>query len=359
MSASLLSVALPGPDLQVARGAALVLGLLGALTVLDLTLGTAWRNQRERRRTRQLDETITALLGAVAAGDASHAHEVVRRCPAHVLAEACLRAARSLSGRDLDLVRRAVSPSRVPRRARRDLRSRRWPRRLRGVRLLQVVTDDPPAPERLRDPHPEVRAAAVAWAGRNLADRDPPRTWTAQEPGDVVAALGDALLDGSALVRLAAKHAVATAEPALTEPVVRALERARDHRAHPLQPLAPLAAAAATSVPAARLEPFLYAEHPRVRAAALEAMVASDPSRTVALCAAGVEDAEPVRAAVARVTGRDLDSVHHLVELATDRSWVVRQAARLALHELDAVGRVLARRVQLSAVPAGTEVRRW
>jgi hypothetical protein len=361
------------PSVELVRVVVVLLTALTVAAALDLTLGTVLRNRRHRRRQRQLDQ---ALQGLVTALDPSVALEAVVaqiRCLPHpVVDEALALTARSFGGADRERVRAVAQALGVPERAWRASRSRSWPKRLRGVRLLSVVSDEVPALALLTDGDAEVRGAAVLWAGlavgttRATSRGEAPsaRSWSSTPAGavvDPVPALGDALLDPAALVRLCAKHAIVSSEPPTAAAVERALTVTAQDRGTPLAPVAPLAVAAVLGprVPLALTTPYLDDPEVLVRASAIRAVAAAAPDRIPALCDVGLGDAAPVRAAVADVAGRDLRAVHHLVTLALDPAWQVRHAARVSLRRLGPVGRVLSRRVQRGPVGQVTEVAPW
>ncbi|MTV27023.1 hypothetical protein FTX61_16605 [Nitriliruptoraceae bacterium ZYF776] len=345
--------------LLVVRIAAMVFAVLTLGAVLDLTLGTRLRNRAHRRRhagVRQAFDAVVSLTDP--ATDPAQVAQQLRELPDRVVEEALTVTARSLAGRDRDRFREVADHVGVHDRARAQLRSRRWWRRLRAVRVLRMTSAQAPVLELFDDEEPEIRAAAALWVGSLLESGEAlPAAggrWAATSSPATEAAdrLADGLLDPAALVRLATKHAVGRGGAVPVDAVERALTRCLADPDRPsLLPVAPLAAAAAlgTAVDPQLVTPFLDDHDARVRAAAVRADAAVQPERVAELCDRFVVDDQVVREAVAAVAGRDLASAHHLVGLSADDAWQVRQIARRSLGRLGPVGRALLRRVQREA----------
>ncbi|GGI06186.1 hypothetical protein [Egicoccus halophilus] len=321
--------------------------LLGAL---DLVLGT-WRRRRHGGRRREAERDLLAVVVDALAG-ADHldgARRAIREAEPAVAEQVCLAAGRIVGEEERALLAELAAAADVNQRARRELRSRHWWRRLRAVRLLHVASDDPADLQVLADPHPEVRAAALLWLSdrpRQLGERPvvlPPR----RPSRDATELLADALVSDAALVRVAAKHVCVKADPPPLAVLERALELARRPETHPLAAVAPLTTIAALggSVPLS-FDDFLASDAAPVRAAAIRAVAATAPEQTALLARRHLADEQVVRIAVADVAGRDPAAGALLLALAEDPAWQVRQVARRTLVRSGPVGRALLRRLQ-------------
>ena len=331
----------------------LVLLAVVLLAALDMLLGT-WHRRRRWFRRRRAEHELMAVVVDALAEPAELASAVSAMQAAHpaVAETVCLAAGRVVAEEQRGVLAALAKAADVNRRARSQLRSSRWWRRLRAVRLLHLASDDPADLRVLNDPHPEVRAAALLW----LSDR--PRQLQARPVGaaarrsgyrDATELLADALVSDAALVRIAAKHVCVKADPAPGWVLDRALQLARQSP-NPLAAVAPLTTVAALGqrvrLP---LDDLLASTAAPVRAAALRAIAATDPDRTVGLVAAHLDDEPVVRLAVADVARRDPAAAPVLLRLAADPAWQVRQAARRSLLRSGAVGRALLRRLQQAA----------
>lgn len=218
--------------------------------------------------------------------------------------------------------------------ARRLTTSRFWPWRLRGVRVLMLLSDDRSLiPQLVTDKNPEVRSAAVEWA--------------ADEPGEEMAALITPLLDRAA--------------PRYRFAVIDAMIRMRGSVVEPLRVLLSTSTDAATLASALRIARHIAdarflqealslarggsAEVVRGAARVLGAIGGAE-SPLVLRKLLGHED-ESVRAAAIRAL-RDLDdrdSVEQIAGRLRDSSWAVRREAALALRALGPDGSVLLRQM--------------
>ncbi len=208
-----------------------------------------------------------------------------------------------------------------------------WPWRLKGVRVLMLLSDNrSPIAQLVADGNAEVRSAAVEWA--------------ADEPTAEMAALITPLLDRAApQYRFALLDAMIRMRGSAVEPLCNLLRTSTD---------APTLASA--------LKIARHTADPRFLPEALS--LAQSESAEVVCAAAGVlgaiggaecppilrgllgHDDEFVRAAAIRAL-RDLDdrdSVEEIAARMNDRSWSVRREAALALRALGADGAILLRR---------------
>jgi hypothetical protein len=144
--------------------------LLVELAVLCVLAGAAaavlagrwWDGRDEHRFRRARDLVLRALAGV---GDVGAASDVVVGLPARNRRRLVLELVRTVGPSERPLVAGLAARSGLVDRARRRLRSRRWRRRLDGVRLLTAVgLDDGARVGLLDDRSAEVRAAAAWWS---------------------------------------------------------------------------------------------------------------------------------------------------------------------------------------------------
>jgi HEAT repeats len=226
----------------------------------------------------------------------------------------------------------------VVERAKRLTMSRFWPRRLKGVRVLMLLSDDRSLIAQLvADKNPEVRSAAVEWA--------------ADEPTAEMAALIAPLLDRAA--------------PRYRFAVIDAMIRMRGSAVEPLRTLLRTSTDATTLASALKI-----ARHIADARFLQEALSLAHSGSAEVVCGAarvlgaiggaecplvlrkllGHED-ESVRTAAVRAL-RDLDDRDSVEEIAghmRDRSWSVRREAALALRAFGPDGSILLRRFTSSA----------
>jgi len=340
--------------IEFVRIAVLVLLAVVVLAAADLVVGTWWRRRRWFRRHRAEHDVMVAVVDALGDPDlVPQARDALRAADPVVARTVCLAVGRVVASEERTVLARLASTAGVDRRARRDLRSRRWWRRLRAVRLLHLASAGPADRAVLDDPHPEVRAAALIWLADRPAQlaastaRSGPEVGSRVGGPSVAELLARALVSDAALVRLAAKHVCVRAQPPPIGVLGRALDLARGPDTSPLAPVAPLATIAALggSVPL-DFDEFLVADAAAVRAAAVRAIAATSPEQIAFLAQRYLDDEQVVRMAVADVAGRDPAACPLLVELSRDPSWQVRQVARRSLRRAGPVGRALLRRLQ-------------
>jgi HEAT repeat protein len=299
-----------------------VLGLFACAAVRSLGHR---RTDHGTRRARELARE--AVLGDSPAGPAgaalrelSHTH---RRAVLMELAGSVGALAR---------VRELADESGVTARAERWCCSRRWWRRLRGLRVLARVGVEPAALRRfLDDPHPAVRAAAADAAAHPV-------------PPDVVSRLLGMLDDRDRSCRFAALAALVRAGR-------EAVGDIREYLAaeHVAQPEAGLAVATALAEPALLGPALRLSAAPetvvRRRAAALLARIGGD-TVTERLEGLLTDPDAGVRAEAVHGLGElgHWPAAAYLADALRDPAWDVRAAAALALHRLGPVGRVYLRR---------------
>lgn len=210
--------------------------------------------------------------------------------------------------------------------------SRFWPWRLKGVRVLMLLSDDRSIiPQLVADRNPEVRSAAVEWA--------------ADKPTAEMAALIAPLLDRAA--------------PRYRFAVIDAMIRMRSSGVEPLRNLLRTSTDAATLASALMIARYLADARFLQEALSLvqsgSAEVVCGAARVLGAIGGaecppvlrrllGHED-ESVRAAAIRALRHldDRDSVEEIAGRMRDSSWSVRREAALALRALGPDGSILLR----------------
>ena len=254
--------------------------------------------------------------------------------------------AASISGDGAQWIEQAARDTGLLDQAARWCQSRRWWRRLRGVRAFGLLGGgNDIVPARLGDSHPLVRAAAARWVALHpspaLADR-------------LVAMLDDP----ERRCRLAAQDVLIRLGGSAAEPLAASLSRSAN-------PGRALALNVATGIADARfLEPGLRAAgdpDPSVRAQAATLLAAVAGSRAeLAILALLHDPSEPVRVAATHGVGV-VNSWALAPDLAwqlTDPAWDVRREAALALRRLGPAGRLHLRRALVSPDPFAADMAR-
>jgi HEAT repeat protein len=210
--------------------------------------------------------------------------------------------------------------------------SRRWSRRLRGVRLLTLVGGgEACVPILLSDANREVRAAAATWS----ANRPDPQS---------VGCLLDLLGDGEPLVRFMAKNALLKIGRASVEPLARRLSQVSGRE---LEGALEVAIGLAEPRLAAPALPLASADAARVRSLTATLTAAVGGPHAVATVEGLLDDPAPeVRAAAVGALGKlgHWPSGPAIAIALRDPAWEVRRQAALALRALGAPGLVLLRR---------------
>lgn len=235
----------------------------------------------------------------------------------------------SLSGAQAEALAAAAEEAGAAAGAARWCRSRRWRRRLRGVRAMTLMRrGGDVVPRCFDDAHREVRAAAAEWAG---ALPTTPRA----------AALVGLLDDPEQLVRLIAMDSLIRSGGLAIDPLVEAIGAGAGPQA--LEVAARIGAPGL--VPAAVLR--LSDPDPRVRLWVERLLGAVGGEDAVAGLLDGLGDQHPdVRAAAAIGLGRlgHWPAAARLSERLGDPAWIVRRDAALALRALGAPGELMLRR---------------
>jgi len=316
-----------------------VLQLQTTLLVLALSAlfaAAAWAGLAEARRAARVAVVTRTLSRGLAAGDDAPGRaeeaEQLARLPTAVQIDLLGHLTANLGGAQRERLQALAQRVGLPAEGRSRCRSRRWWRRLQGVRVLTVTGGGAAVvPGLLGDRHPEVRAAAARWAA------DHPHQ-------DLVRRLVAVLDDDAPLCRFTAQDSLLRLGSAATEPLAAYLQaspRAGEE--------------AALQVAAARPDPgFLPAAlarcthpHPRVRTLAarvLGAVGGSDASGPLRLLLSDPDDGVRSAAAVGLGACGCWPAAPALAELLTDPAWSVRRGAAAGLLALGGPGVVYLRR---------------
>jgi len=243
-----------------------------------------------------------------------------------------LEIAPNLSGRQRERLAELAEALGVLDRGRRWLGSRWWWRRLWAAHLLCMVVDEEPGFRRmLDDPHPEVRAQAIDWAG---------------DHADAAAAerLISLLADPSPLCRATAKDSLVRAGLAPAPIIARRLER---ERGASIGPLLEVATRRPDSIYGPAAVKLTSDERPGVRAGAARLLGAVGGTVGVGALERLLSDPEAeVRESAAISVGRlgHWPAASAVALLLRDGEWMVRKAAGQALIDLGAPGMIMLRR---------------
>ena len=294
-----------------------------------------WSARRQRRDTAMADHARRLVRGAVLGGPtpaaAAAAVAALRALPVRVALPLLLDLTAAVSGDVLTRLRGVAAEAGLTGRARSWCRSRRWWRRLRGLRLLaRLGGAHDLVPVLLHDPHPAVRAAAADAA--------------ADAPDDaVVGWLLRTLDDPDPLCRFSAKAALLRTGSAATGSLCRYLDDPGAARAaDALQVAAALADAA--FLPAALALSGHADPDIRRRAADLLARLGGEPAALRLADLTGDPDSR-VRAAAATGIGTlgHWPASPALATALADPSWDVRSAAAISLRRMGPAGRIYLR----------------
>lgn len=312
----------------------LIAVLLAEATVflagIGLLIGhTAHRHSRSARLRPRL-HTTRAMMAQVLAG--SGHTPVLPQLPLDqvvlLLAEATRSVDVAARGPLVDL----PAYSGLKNRAGRWCASRRWPRRLKGVRLMILLAaGEDVVPPLLDDPRAEVRSAAAAWATQHPSPARITRLVSMLDDG----ALSCRLAAQAGLIRLG-RRAVMPLTAHLLGPAPSAVPNT-------------LSVAARLNDPALREPALAHRAHPDPAARAAVAQLLSSLGGTEAVGTLEGFLADPaatVRAAAAAGLGAlgHWPSAPLLSGRLGDQAWEVRRAAGLALSSLGGPGRLYLQR---------------
>lgn len=313
--------------------AVLLAAMAGCLvSMLTLAVGRRWREHRDTARLHESRGRIGAALASGDEDDAAHAARSLQRLRLELRFRLVADALATLSGEHRQRLLELADTEKMAAEARRRCRSRRWYRRLRGLRELAVVAQGADlAAELLDDPDPRVRSEAARLAG-SAGDQE------------LLHRVADALADPAAGCRFAAADVLARAgAPAV--PAVRAALETTDGRTR----LLALEVAAALADPRL-LEPAQrhrdVADPAVRRGVAAVCAAVGGPEATATLDVMLDDPAAGVRVQAARGVGRlrHWQSAPLLAQRLRDVDFEVRRAAGLALWELGPTGQMFLRR---------------
>lgn len=326
---------------------ALVEGAVAAGTVAGISGHFAHARRRLRRETGSAGAALAGLrAAALGTGSAAEAGAGLARLPVRLQVALTFELLGPLGRTERGRVAEAAEVAGLVGRAERWCASRRWWRRLHGVRLLALLgRGEGLVPALLADSSADVRAEAAAWAA---GTPDP----------EVVERLLDLLEDPETLCRLTVKDSLLRLGAPVVAPLARRLPEL-DGRA--LREGLEVAAALADSRLQAAALPFCEHADPAVRAPAIDVVgnVGGDAATARLLEHLGDGDPAP-RAAAARALGHlgHWPAATRLAPLLGDRSWEVRRASGVALRGLGAPGALMLRGALADADPFAADMAR-
>jgi hypothetical protein len=258
--------------------------------------------------------------------------ETLRRMPRDVQVAAFLEISRNLTGTGKDRLRFIAREVLLLDRARKLCESPRWPRRLRGARLLaRMDVADPIVEKLLADPNPAVRAQAAEWAA-------------AHPSPTVISAMLSMLADPATQARFAVQDAMLRMGSIIADPLAAFLET---HSGLPAESgLRVAEALSETRFLPAGLH-HSASDDSGVRVAAANLLGAIGGAESAERLTNLLKDPDsPVRAAAAHGLGRmhHWQSASQLAESLRDSTWRVRREAGFALRALGAPGALFLRR---------------
>lgn len=299
-------------------------------TVLGVILGHAAFRRVRAARLRPRMRVSRHILARVLAGAPDR--PALPRLPLDKAIEAVAEATRSVD--DVGRARLAELPAcaALTERALRWCASARWPRRLKGVRLLAILgAGQGTVPRLLEDPRWEVRSAAAAWAANHPSP-------------EIVTRLVQMLSEEALACRL-------NAQGALTRMGRHAVPAIISHLAETVPASLATALIVASRVhDSALAEPAMaYRNHsdPAVRAAVAQVIASGGGTDGVKGLEGFLEDpAAAVRATAATGLGAlgHWPSSPLLADCLGDPAWEVRRAAGLSLDRLGSPGQLYLQR---------------
>ena len=292
-----------------------------------------WRFLTEKRTLEEMTSARDSLAHLLTRATINMEEiEALRRIPRDVQVAAFLEISRNLAGTGKDRLRFIAREVSLLDRARKLCESRRWPRRLRGARLLaRMDVADPIVEKLLADPNPAVRAQAAEWAA-------------AHPSPTVIAAMLAMLADPATQARFAVQNAMLRMGSIIAEPLAAFLKTESGLPAE--SGLRVAEALSETRFLPAGLR-HSASEDSGVRMAAANLLGAIGSAESAERLTELLKDSDsPVRAAAAHGLGR----MHHwqaasqLAESLRDSTWRVRREAALALRAIGAPGTLFLRR---------------
>lgn len=309
----------------------LVLVCLNVLIISIVLSHGAWLDTAGRRR-RERAEQARKLLARKLSEPTDLAltieeRQSLERLSDDALADTFLDLARNTEGSSRARLREYARQAGVAARADRLMRSRRWHKRLKGVRLAALLGGSSRRPlELLEDKRVEVRAAAAEWVAEHPS---------AEGIDRLVRLLGDP----AGLCRFTVQDSLIRIGDASTDVIVD--RTVQNYDVLTVQS----ALIVASKLRSQRFSTLAYAashrENPVVRTSAIALVAALGGGDAIARLRFALQDSEPdVRAAALRGLGRlrDHESIGSIAAALRDPSFAVRREAGFALLELGAEG---------------------
>lgn len=317
-----------------------------ALAIGSLAGHAIWLALRAHAFADQERVAREALAALLFGGDRNVVERALRVLPRRSQIRLLVEIGRILVGGDLEQVRSIARDVGIVDHARREARSHRWDRRLRGARLLTLFdAGGETIASLLDDPNDTVRAQAI----ESVAGHPTP---------EVIDRLIALLADRANFCRFAVQDTLLRIGPAAIEPLARHLERT-------VGPGATVALRVALAMPdhrflegAVELTRDPSAECREEAARVLASIGGTAP--LLVLEALLDDPAGRVRAAAALGLGelQHWPAAAKLAALLRDREFEVRRAAALALDQLGASGELVLRRALAERDPFAADMAR-
>jgi HEAT repeat protein len=318
---------------ELLRAALAVIGLALAACLGTIFGHGIWVAARTRRNAPKLERGRIALAGLVVRPHVSRADlALLRALPPRLRVRLFTELAPSVGGAQRRHLSALAGEIGITAAARDLCFSRRWWRRLRGVRLLTAVGGgETVVPGLLRDPHPAVRAEAAEWAGQHPTPAVVERLVSLLETPEAV---GSWVLRDS-LLRIG---------PAVVAPLARYLETHDGPEA-----VAAMEVAAGLADPRFAAAALRHCGDADARVRALSATLAGalGGEELVREAEGLLNDPDAnVRAAAASALGRlgHWPAATELRRMLRDPAWTVRSHSALAMRRLGSPGLLLLRR---------------
>jgi HEAT repeat protein len=321
--------------------------LLLAGMVLVLLGAASTRSLRRRRLAPRIAEAQAAVRDYLAGRELSEVQRLeLQTLPTAIRIRLLADLGAALSGDGRERLTALAGDLGLLAWAERACASRRWWRRLRGVRLLTLVGGgDRFVPALLSDADREVRASAATWS----ADHPRPQT---------IERLLELLGDSEPLVRFMAKNALLRIGRASVGPLAARLSQVSGRE---LEGALEVAIGLAEPRLAALARPLVAHDSARVRSLAATLTAAVGGAQGVATVEGLLDDPAPaVRAAAVEGLGNlgHWPAGPALAHALRDPAWEVRRQAALALRALGAPGLVLLRRALMDEDPYARDMAR-
>ena len=307
--------------------ALVALGVMYTLSLLFLIAHGVWLAFARRYVEKHLARGRAALTGLITADIVTEEDvAVIRSLPTGIQTRLFVELSRSFGGAVREKLCEIGTQVGTVQYAERMLRSRRWWRRLRGVRILgSLGAAERLIREHLRDPYPAVRAQVAEWAAEY------------PEP-DTLRALLEILSGADQLYRFTVQDALLRAGQAAVEPLAEYLSSHQGPDVLPALEVAGTFVHPTLSAPALSLS---RDAHPVVRARAADVLGGVGGEEAIARLLELLGDpAASVRAAAAHALARlrHWPAASAIAPLLRDPAWEVRRAAGLGLRTLGSPG---------------------